>query len=482
MTETSHLTLTGARQSADRQTMLALDEPVVVLTGPRSGSTILRVLLNAHPELACPPETNIVKACAILGKAWQLTDPSSTDSKLSRLASASLRASVNAMFTDHLLRSGKRRWCDKSLGTVYGLNPFVDLYPKTKFICLYRHCMDVINSGLEASPFGLLGYGYESYAMRFNGNNVAAIAAAWCEETTLALDWEEKNPGLCHRIYYETLVENPERVTADLFSFLGVEPAPGLSDRCFDVSHDFSGPGDYKVTATSRINTDSVGRGIRVPLDLLPPSLLDMMNSLLSRLGYAAVDDDWKRSLAPPGLLPHRDRSVTVPLGKAPDKRSAELLDRLGVIVNERLGKRLPLPVPRAAVNALGPAKRIGIAAYRTGSATVTRCWQLDLNSRTATSGDYVHPAHEPRVDWLMSGDARTWLSLLSGEENIAVSMRARDLRHVHMAAAGASEITAVNKNSSCYLAMIKHLLALDEPLAAYNSDFREDGGFHEAT
>jgi hypothetical protein len=34
-------------------------DPVFVLCNGRSGSTLLRFLLDAHPDLACPPETNL---------------------------------------------------------------------------------------------------------------------------------------------------------------------------------------------------------------------------------------------------------------------------------------------------------------------------------------------------------------------------------------------------------------------------------------
>ena len=35
------------------------DDPVFVLCAGRSGSTLLRFLLDAHPDLACPPETRL---------------------------------------------------------------------------------------------------------------------------------------------------------------------------------------------------------------------------------------------------------------------------------------------------------------------------------------------------------------------------------------------------------------------------------------
>jgi len=34
-------------------------DPVFVLCNVRSGSTLLRFGLDAHPDLACPPETNL---------------------------------------------------------------------------------------------------------------------------------------------------------------------------------------------------------------------------------------------------------------------------------------------------------------------------------------------------------------------------------------------------------------------------------------
>jgi hypothetical protein len=41
--------------SAARGSRLILDEPVLVLTAARSEPTLLRLILDAHPELACPP-------------------------------------------------------------------------------------------------------------------------------------------------------------------------------------------------------------------------------------------------------------------------------------------------------------------------------------------------------------------------------------------------------------------------------------------
>jgi Sulfotransferase family len=438
--------------------MLALDEPVIVLTCARSGSTLLRLILDAHPELACPAETNIVKICSLLGQAWQLVDPPSSGEELSRMASASVKAAVNTVFTSYLLRNGKRRWCDKSLGTARGLRPFVDLYPKAKFICLYRHCMDVIDSGLEASPFGLLGYGFDSYAARSSGNSVAAIAGAWCEDTARALQFEESYPERCHRVYYEQVVQDPEAVASEMLAFIGVAPDPGITRRCFDAQHDFSGPGDHKVTATTRISAGSVGRGLRVPTDLLPPPLLNGVNELLGRLGYPVVDHNWRRSIRPPAL-PGWACAVAAPV---PDKRSAAQLDRVGELVTERTGRRLGQPLPAAARAAVGPAKKVGLVAYCPGPDPVARSWRFDLDRGTSAVADCAAGTGDPDVDWLVTGEVRTWLSVLSGDENIAASLRARTLRCVDYLGWDGQAIAEANKKSHSYRVLISHLLGLD--------------------
>ncbi len=49
-------------------------DPVFVLCNGRSGSTLLRFVLDAHPEPACPPETNLPGLCVQLATVWSLID------------------------------------------------------------------------------------------------------------------------------------------------------------------------------------------------------------------------------------------------------------------------------------------------------------------------------------------------------------------------------------------------------------------------
>ena len=42
----------------------AVAQGIVILGMPRSGTTLLRRLLDVHPAICCPPETNLLGAAA----------------------------------------------------------------------------------------------------------------------------------------------------------------------------------------------------------------------------------------------------------------------------------------------------------------------------------------------------------------------------------------------------------------------------------
>jgi hypothetical protein len=49
-----------------------------VLCGPRSGSTLLRFVIHAHPESACPPESLLPDLCARLSHVWSTNSSGSS--------------------------------------------------------------------------------------------------------------------------------------------------------------------------------------------------------------------------------------------------------------------------------------------------------------------------------------------------------------------------------------------------------------------
>jgi hypothetical protein len=419
---------------------LVLDEPVIVLTGARSGSTLLRMVLDAHPDLACPPETNIPRLCTEFSKLIVKLDPASNTGSVSEPAMRQIKSLTDFIYSGYLTRRGKRRWCDKSLLISEVGEAFLTLYDKAKFICLYRHAMDFIHSALEASPWGLRGYGFDNYARGAGGtNSAAAMAAYWIDNAAQTMEFERTYAERCLRVHYEELVTRPGTVADRIFDFIGVSRVPGIERLALAGlgSPEAYGPGDHKIFASDEINDRSVGRGIRIPLELIPPNHLSAMNNLLERLGYALVDRRWQTSTYPPTLLGLADGDESAPepavahdFGLEPEGTSAEHRDGAAF---EALDAEIMGRAQRAVGTPLRPGRHAGtcaIVAYTVTAPRAALAWRVDWDLGKVVSGAPVE-FQELDVDWVFAGETKAWGSVLRGDESLSVLLHCGLLRCV---------------------------------------------------
>ncbi len=147
------------------------------------------------------------------------------------------------------------------------------MYPEAKFLCLYRHPMDMIASGIEACPWGLTGYGFDSYIAGSRREHRAGAGALLGRPHQRDPAAEEQFPQSCHRVRYEDLVTDPERTADEMFKFIGVPSVPGVATHCFTDERERTGPADFKIWQTSRIS-DSIGRGWTIPVRRIPSAIL----------------------------------------------------------------------------------------------------------------------------------------------------------------------------------------------------------------
>jgi Sulfotransferase family len=439
-------------------------DPVFVLCNGRSGSTLLRFLLDAHPDLACPPETNLPGLCVQLATVWSLIEGAPLSANrgdeppdIPQAAIAGVRDTMDRMVGSYLARREKKRYCDKSLGTARFAELLLRVYPDARFLCMYRHPMDVIASGVEASPWGLTGYGFDPYIAATPGNAVMALASFWADNTRATLAAEEQFAEKCLRVRYEDLVSDPEGTAAAVFEFLGVEAVPGISQSCFSADRERFGPADYKIWYTSRITTDSVGRGWSVPAEMIAPQFLQMINELAGKLGYLAVDGDWG-STEPPGDLrvpittsssvadgsaaekgnatardPERVSGTTPALAEGSGDTAAATVAHLGPPRSLRLGDRF-----RAGIGALsgqglselrepyGHETFVAVALTNSPQ-NPAEYWLVDLGAATVTSAGREA---QKDSDWDMIGSADTWEHVMDGKVNLSVALRSCQLRY----------------------------------------------------
>jgi hypothetical protein len=410
-------------------------DPVFVLCMGRSGSTLLRLMLDTHPDLACPPETNIPALCSQLAVVWSLIEGAPLSLQrgdappaIPDAAIAGIRQTMDLMTAPYLQRRGKKRYCDKSLGTAAYAGLLMRIYPGARFVCLFRHPMDMISSGLEACPWGLNGYGFDRYIADSPGNAVLALARYWLDGAAAIAAVEEQHPGSCYRVRYEDMVADPERVAAGIFGFVGAGQVPGIAEAVFSREHERFGPSDHKIWYTSKISQGSVGRSDALPAGLIPPPILESINGLLGKLGYVQVDESWGTAGMPASLVVSEDGDTDRGEG-GPLPEVAALADRLTAGL-ARLGPGF------AARWEARMAETFTVAIRQPNSALRTR-WHVDLRTRAVIhEGDpAVTDADGPgddsaEADWSIVGTAEAWLRLLSGDLNMSVALRRNELRY----------------------------------------------------
>jgi hypothetical protein len=287
-------------------------ELVLVLGAARSGTTLLRSLLDAHPDIGCPAEAGVPNLISHLHLVWDIVcssrdpthpaaprDPVREDqeqapsSDLPAEVQDTIRGQVMGIMRYYCEQDAKGIYCDKSLDNVRHVAVVDQVFPGTKCIMMVRQVMDTIASGLEASPWGFDAFGYRPCVEMTPENTVHALARYWESQISQALAWRDAHGEQCHVIRYEDLVTDPESVLGRLFEFLGVAKDLSVIERSFKAFTNASGPGDYKIGSTRELSADSIGRGKRVPVARIAPPVLERINGLLAKLGYPHMGENW---------------------------------------------------------------------------------------------------------------------------------------------------------------------------------------------
>lgn len=432
------------------QGSFACTDPVFVLCTSRSGSTLLRFVLDAHPDLACPPEMKLPNVLAQLARLWSATDALGSPGAengggpaVSPAAAAGIRHTLDLMIGPYLARRGKKRYCDKNLGTEPHVETLLAVYPEAKFICLYRHPMDMIASGVEACPWGLNHYGFEPYVANAPGNTVLALARYWADHVGAILAVEDRFPDKCHRVRYEDLVADPEAAAAGIFGFLGLPSVPGISALAFSRERERTGPGDFKIWNTSEVTGDSVGRGWSVPADLMPAPVTATVNTLADRLSYVRVDANWGTVDKPGDLrLPAEGQAPAVMsarhgIGQVPPG-SQLVNERLQVGLRRLSDEFIQEWKPHSDQSFL----MVALATTSTGD---DAWWLINLAARKVVAGN--GNCTEER-GWTISAPDSTWDLAIRDGLNLGIAFRRHGMRYRDREGGGAGSTTADNRVS----------------------------------
>jgi hypothetical protein len=231
-----------------------LRQPVFIMSPVRSGSTLLRMLLNAHSRLHSPHELHIRRLEVGYG------------SKLSQKAMSALdleRGDLEHLLWDRVLhreltKSGKDFIVEKTPSNAFAYKRIAACWPDAKFVFLLRHPVSIARSWHEADP------------EKRTYDEAAADALRYMKAV------ENARKGLTggHTIRYEQLTEDPEGQLRGLCAFLGIDFDDSMLN--YGERHDgalVKGLGDWR----DKIRTGTVQSGRALPTEDEIPEILRPM-------------------------------------------------------------------------------------------------------------------------------------------------------------------------------------------------------------
>ncbi len=209
--------------------------PIFVVGCQRSGTTLLRLILDSHPNISCGPETRFLADLAhVTGRSWKRLSQYGFPKQYWH---AQIAGMFDALKSEYARRAGKVRWADKT--PLYALSlDFIDsLFPTCQVVHVIRDGRDVV-----ASHRDRWGYAAAVKAVRKWPRYVYAARAGGAVMT----------PGRYHEVRYEDLVNESEKTLRELLAFLDEpwDPVVLEHDR---RPHDV--PEHYRRLASSRRRT-----------------------------------------------------------------------------------------------------------------------------------------------------------------------------------------------------------------------------------
>ncbi len=214
--------------------------PLIVLGVGRSGTTLLRVMLDRNSELAVPYETFFVPQLAHrhgrrpklaeflddLGRLRTLYDWGVTPEDVwpHLREGMTTTEAIRAIFETYAERQGKPRWGDKTPLYMQQLPLLERLFPDAIWVHLVRDGRDAALSFLEL-PAGFAG---KTWA---HPRTVAQFAARWRTEIRAARRLGRHAGERYLELRYEDLVAEPERELRRVCEHASLRWEPGMLDH-----------------------------------------------------------------------------------------------------------------------------------------------------------------------------------------------------------------------------------------------------------
>lgn len=265
------------------------EAPIFIGGAGRSGTTLLRVILDSHSNIACGPELKVSTSIAAMWYNFQtkfnsiLKEYDINESDINKIFSDM----ILALLEKHRVKQNKNRVAEKSPNNVMIFSHLHNMFPQSPMIHVIRDGRDVITSLLTMDWVDP------------NGNpvpytrDIKLAAKYWHDTVRTGLNYRnysDSNRESYFQLKYEDLVESPEETLQRLFHFIDEpweEEVLSFHTKRRNLANESSAD-----QVNKKLYNSSIGRWKRdlslEQIDIVKPIIGD----LLIELNYAE-NKDW---------------------------------------------------------------------------------------------------------------------------------------------------------------------------------------------
>ena len=214
------------------------NSPIVILGCPRSGTTLLRLMLTSHPEICIPHEFPLIQKTIEYFKDnekvrpiefvdflesyshyrdWGI-EPDDLVESLRKSVSAP-DAYINIVYREYSIKMGNSSttWGDKNIGNIALVDEIINLFPSTKFIYLLRDPRDIYAS-FKTKKWQFYTFPKDK---KFLIDNPIGGAKIWEYCINQYNTKFKNNSRSIILVRYDDLIQSPESTLKKIFQFVG---------------------------------------------------------------------------------------------------------------------------------------------------------------------------------------------------------------------------------------------------------------------
>lgn len=183
---------------------------------PRSGTTLLRVMMDSHPDVRCGGETRVIPRILNDRNMWMRGPIEKKRLHEAGVTPDVLDAAVGEFMLEIIVRHGKpaKRLCNKDPFTLKYATYIRSIFPNAQFLFMIRDGRAVAHS-IVSRKVTISGFDYNSYRDSISRWNTAT--------ESMHNQCTSLGHKICLPVHYEELVLHPERTMRNIIKFLGLE-------------------------------------------------------------------------------------------------------------------------------------------------------------------------------------------------------------------------------------------------------------------